>query len=527
MRLRRLGSWLHLLVAGALMLAVWLLLVWVGSRPALKALIDLSPGQRATIDPVTIELLDELRRQEVAVEFHTFYLPSGLQPQDPVQAQMQRILGRLRELTTTLLKQYRFHGGDDVRLCEHDQFTDMATTREAAQRFGVTETDVVVVAVRQPGREPRHRKLSLEGDLAVIDLPGLQQNAPSLPRAQVPILKDYKGEEALSSALKSLLVQGTPKVYFLLSNSPDVNFNPVIGGDYGLLRQSLAGVGFDVQEQLDLGRGVPKDASLVVVLEPRREFSETEVRALHDYLRRGGRLFVDYSWVPVSDRNPDGGELGRLLGFEVGQPPVFHLIPDPRQGGPGTDGHEGVTKVDLVLSSNHAITRRLAIANATLQVAVARPLAPRPDAPAGVRREALLRTGPYAWLARQGANGHPDYRAPRGQGAFDTYTVGMVCEIDGTESGPDGKVPTGIAVIVSGVFCNNSGIQINGQLALNICNWLAERRVLLDIKGSRYVARTLALSPQQIGRIRWFLVLGVPGAFLAMGLFVFWRRRSV
>jgi hypothetical protein len=66
-----------------------------------------------------------------------------------------------------------------------------------------------------------------------------------------------------------------------------------------------------------------------------------------------------------------------------------------------------------------------------------------------------------------------------------------------------------------------------GDLALNICNWMAERRVLLDIQGSRYEAKHLQLQPQQLARVRWLLVWGVPGTFLLLGLAVFFVRRRV
>jgi hypothetical protein len=54
---------------------------------------------------------------------------------------------------------------------------------------------------------------------------------------------------------------------------------------------------------------------------------------------------------------------------------------------------------------------------------------------------------------------------------------------------------------------------------------MAERRVLLDIKGSRYEAKYLQLQPQQLARTSDLLVLYVPGAVLALGLVVFFVRR--
>jgi ABC-type uncharacterized transport system involved in gliding motility auxiliary subunit len=103
--------------------------------------------------------------------------------------------------------------------------------------------------------------------------------------------------------------------------------------------------------------------------------------------------------------------------------------------------------------------------------------------------------------------------------------LGAAFEVDGTPAA-DGKKQDGIVVVFTGVFCNNVGVGINADLAANVFNWLCERRVLLDIRGSSYVARYLKVQQQQFDRVFWFLVLAVPAAFLAGGLFVFWRRRS-
>lgn len=527
--LRALGQWANLLVSGVLMLAVWILLVWVGDRPALKRLYDFTPQQRSTIDPVSIDLLHELASQDVKVEFHTFFERGGQAPQDAFQFQRQRILDRLRELTNLLLRQYAFHGGEHVEVREHDQYGDIATTREATQKFGVTETDVIVVAVTQPGRPPRHRTLSLEGDLGVVELPELRQTSSGMPRPVMPVLKDYKGEEALSSSIKSLLIQGVPVAYFVNGNSLDLPPpNSATGGGYSQLYQMLRASGFEPRE-LDLNRTgvVPEDAAVVAMLEPRRECAESEVRAIHAYLQRGGRLFVNYSWAAQPDWNPTGGELGRLLGYQVGPQPVYHLIVDPNYGSRvrGLDGDPRVSKLNLLLNANHAITMRLSRSGQMLQMDQARPLVLVDEVPQGVRREPLVYTGPQGWLAVPDRDGYPDTHAPRVENALSTFTLGAVVDVEGVK-GKDGTVRNGAAVVTSGLFCNNLGMAINNVLASNVFNWLADRRVLLDIRGSTYVARHLELLPQQFDRIWWFLVAVVPGAFLCLGMFVAWRRRD-
>jgi ABC-2 type transport system permease protein len=532
-RLRTLGSWLNLGASTALMLGVWVLLIWVGGRPALRTLIDMTPGARASVDPLTAELLHGLEAQDVKVDFHAFLMTYGGNPEDPRERQRVANLQRLQELTKVLLKQYDYLGGDATTVYVYDQTTDPDLERQARQRLGTSDTDIVVVAVKQPGKAPRTRKLSLEGDFAVIDIPELQPGRNGLPTVPVPILKDFRGEQALSSALKGLLVEGTPVVYVLNGFDRGKNWLSTAGDGYSEWARALTSSGFEVR-QLSLATShgaVPRDAAMVAVLEPTSEFTTQDIDALDNYVRRGGRLFLDYSWFPfATELNLDGGELGHRLGFEVGRQPVFHRVED---GSPeGLDGIRHVTKLDLLLNTKHPITQRLWTNRQHVLFDMARPLVLRRDAPPGLRIEPLLSTGPNGWLGLSKGDGEPDYTAPRVAGAMHEFTAGLVVEVDGEKPGDKpgsgDKPPPGRVVVTSGMFCNNVGIGVagNGDFALNICNWLGERRVLLDIHGSGYKADYFTLDERRKGNVTTLLWC-VPLAFLLSGLTMFFLRRRL
>lgn len=530
MKLQHVAARANLLLAAVLMLAVWVLIVWVASRPALKTLIDLTPQSVNSVDPATEDLLRELRDQKVEVEFHLFFPRTGGNPQDQAQQQEVAIRDRLRDLTRLLLVRYRYLGGEFVKVLEHDLTNDLAATRQAAQQFGYTDgSDAVVVAVRQPGRELRFRKLVVSVDLADIQWPELRpQNAP-MARQQVPVLKRYLGELGLSSALKGLLVQGTPVGYVIRNYSPDLDLeNPTIGRAYGRLLVNLQHLGFELRN-LDLSRerAVPRDAAFVFVPEPRRDFVDQDAVALFDYVKRGGRVFVNYSWSGQPDWNPDGGKFGELVGYELGKRPVYHLVEDPRTPGRGLDGNDAVAKLRLQLMP-HPVTMRLA-AGVPFEFAAAREIRPRGAAPAGITAQELLLTGPAGWLAVPDRGGSFDTKAPAS--GLRQFAVGMVFEVDGAATaGADpaaaaDKPQKGQVVVVSGVFCNNVGLPMFGDLAYNLCNWMAERKVLMNIQSSKHTAQQMVLQPQQVERVRWLLVYGVPLLFLGGGLWVLYRRR--
>lgn len=528
---RRLKLWLNLLAGGALMLAVWVLLVWVASRPALRTLIDLTPQRVNSVDPATEQLLRDLRAEGAEVEFHLFipYRTGGAA--NELQQQYFAIRDRLADLTRTLLVRYQHLGGESVKVLDHDMYGDAASTREAVQAFDykVEEGETLVVAVTMPKKERRFRKLSILAEMAHIEIPSVPGpgGKPSLP-----VLKDYLGEVAISSALKGLLVQGTPIARVLKDYSPDLDVTKGAGTSYGSLLEALHLSGFDVQEFSFRDQPtVPPDTAVMLVLEPRREFSERDADALFAYAQRGGRVLIDYTYAAAEgglEWNPAGGRFGELLGYEIGPQPIFHLVPDPggRSGQRGIDGVPGVATLQLSYALPlHPLTQRWAQNGRPMEVKAAREVRER-TRPGGVTQHPLLVTGPDAWTARPGADGYPDLRAPRV--GMRQFLMAMCCEVAAVDASGDAtaQARSGEVVITSGMFCNNLGMQAGfGDFAVNVCNWLAERKVLMDIRGSRYQAHYLDLKEPQLRGIKSLLVYWVPGAFLGLGLLVWWRRR--
>ncbi len=522
MNVRRLGVWANLAVSACLALLVWVLLVWVASRPGFRSLIDMTPQRVNSVDPLTEELLLALRDEAAQVEFHLFRQQLQGQARNDAEAQELAIRARLLDLTKMLLRRYVAIGGASVKSYDHEPFRDTAAYREAAQRFGYSagDTEVLVVAVQRVGKEPRFRKLSLVSDLAVIELPKQQQGP--VKQALVPILKDYEGEKAISSALKGLLVQGNPVAYVCKSySSPILRFDDTSATGYGQLAAALARSGFIVRDLRTGADGlvVPADASVLIVLEPHRDFLKRDADSVYEFMRLGGGVFINYAWSAIPDQNPTGGAFGELLGYELSAQPAFHKIPSPTRGGRSLDGTGEVANLRLIPNPVNPTTKQWAANGRPLSVYMARAMRERQGAPAGVRRDWLLRTGSEAWLAVPGPDGLPEYRAP--QVRLSELLVGMTCEVDAVEQGRgDGK-----AVLVAGAFCNNGLMRFYGDFAVNICNWLARREVLLDIEGARYEVKNLDIKPQQVERIWWLLVLWAPGAFLGLGLIVWWRRR--
>ncbi|MCA9697576.1 MAG: hypothetical protein KC431_08630, partial [Myxococcales bacterium] len=64
------------------------------------------------------------------------------------------------------------------------------------------------------------------------------------------------------------------------------------------------------------------------------------------------------------------------------------------------------------------------------------------------------------------------------------------------------------------------------DLILNLIGWLTQREVLLGIRARDREHVKLVLLPEQLRRMTWMCLLGLPGFAIAVGLLVLWRRRK-
>lgn len=511
---RRLVGWLQFVAAALLALGVWAGATVLFTRPALKALFDLSPQARFSLEPATEELLATLRERGTAIEFHTIFAPLDAVAQNagPYRSHILHIQRTLQDLTRDLLRQYAYLGGDTVTVTHHDLVREPATVKEVLKNVTDRRYNSVIVKVGK-----RSRTLSIDLDLADIDNPA---DRPAQPPAQQqqqqapPVLKDYKGEEAISTALKSLLAEGEPIAYVLAT---DANLGDPTQGSYSELLSSLAEEGF----QIKADRIPPGDNVVLVILEPHYELPARTAEMVVQMLRRGGRVFVCVPWQTIDSWNPTLDNLGSRLGFTIGQELVCHVIVDPSNPRSSVAAGEHTPNLQIAdMNAVHPVTRPLLLRRRYPLFKMGREIREVPGADFARVDRSFLRTGPGAWLDQRLPGGDPALQGPNERAAYQSRCIGAVVDVDPEQAG--GR--PGHLVLVAALGFNNAGFQTNGDLALNIFNWLVERRELIGIRGKKYVAHKVELTPQQIQRVSWLLIAAVPGALLLLGVIVVWRR---
>lgn len=421
-RSRRLVGWMQFVAAGVLALGAWGLATVLSTRPAFKTLIDLSPQARFSLEPATEELIAELRERGTKVEFHTIFAPlekftaSG----GPHRTHVLHIHRTLQELTRDLLRQYDYLGGEGVTVRHHDLLREPGSIKEVLKEVTDRRYNSVIVKVGE-----RSKTLSIDLEMADIDDPSANAAPrPGQKGSAPPVLKDFKGEEAISTALKSLLAEGEPTAYFLLN---DANITDPTASSYSEMAGSMADEGFKIKilDPTQADRIPPGDNVVLAILEPRYELPDRTAEMVVQFLRRGGRVLVCLPWQEVASWNPTLENLGSRLGFAIGTDLVCHAIRDPSNPRASIVAGRGVQ--NLIISSMnavHPVTRPLMARRRFPLFKAGREILELDGAAFARVDRSFLRTGPGAWLDKRQANGEPSLRGPGDRNAYQSRCVG-------------------------------------------------------------------------------------------------------
>lgn len=534
MKARRVGGWFNTIVGSLLMLGLWGLVAIVAARPEAKALWDVSPQQTSSVSEETKQLIRLLREQELSAEVHTFYFDYARQPvATPEQQHQNGLKLSVRRLTIDLLKRYASLGGSSFRVIDHSEYLGNEAFREATSRFNLNsrELDAIVVKLGD-----RFEKLDLRTDLAEYSRPRMAPtNGPQ--QAQLVQLRAYRGEQAITSALKGLMLQGKPKAYFLEGYHHEGGLlNEIRTHGYSFLRRGLVTDGFDVRQFNFLGAvEVPEDADLVVLMEPTRELPAQHAEALGEWVRGGGRLLVNAAFTPGGvERNPTLASLGSRLGFQVEQARLLHAVPRNTGVRGGVDFGPRCNIMQVAASPDHPVTRALFANKVALRAEGARSIR-EVEIPRGITPVSpMLATGPYGYVVPMdpGSGGRqrwapPDRTDPRNfsQKALSRTFLARPVDIGG--GAEDEDVEPGKVVVLGGkLFHNGYWNQGGRDLALNLFNYLAKRQELVTIRKDPYEARILQIEDRQVRNIR-SLHFGIVGVMALGGLVVFLSRRRI
>jgi len=396
----------------------------------------------------------------------------------------------LYELIRTLLDAY-VHASPNITVEYIDPEQDRARSIEVAQRYELTEPNVVVIASAD-----RHRVLQ-GTELAEYDFETLQFGAQ-------PRLKSFNGENAFTSAIVSLTRPSRTRVWSAIGHG-EKSLEEASPLGLSSLKQALAQQDLELEETALLRqREIPEDVRLLLIAGPERRFTDEEREMLGAYLERGGRVLALLD--PLHETNLEAllSDWGILLAHDI--------VVDPGNQLPF------VSAGNLIVTSysRHPIVEKLK--QLMTLYPLARSVRPAVPSPEGVTVQPLAQTSEVGW--------------------GETSTEVQLFEFDESND-LAGPLPIAVAarraapadarlvVIGDSDFVANSQLDNAGNrdFALSAVHWLLGEEELIGIGPKRFDDIKLVLTEAQTRRVRLLTFWALPLLTLLGGAAMWWSRR--
>lgn len=461
---------------------------------------DLTEHRRHSLSPETLSYLSNLK-QPVRI-----YLTLDPDSESAEIAQAHRdVSGLLREYAYATESRFDPATGFDGRITVRD--LDVYQQLREAQQLGITNDRTILVTSGEQRR--------------VVGLDELYEVVQGRKEA-------FRGERALTAAILDVTDAERKKVYFIVGHgemSPE-DVDPARG--LSTLRDELRSRNFDIGiVDLNQSRQVPADADLLIATEPQGRYEPYVVELLRRYLANGaGRLILLLSPGYAHGLDPLLFDWGIRASDDVQV--VDNTIENVTPGG------------DLrvyLFSADHPVTQTLVNYGLPLTLGPSRVVAPDP----GRALDSSLKVTTLAWTAPS-AWGETNYRSGRAEftpgvdlkGRPDLDPRGALGLITASERViPPKDLPFSVRggrLVVFGntdlISNNRIGNFGNQSIILNAVNWCLDRDTQLNIPTRPIERFQLNLSQQDLSRLRYSLMLALPGAAALLGLLVYWTRRT-
>ncbi len=501
-------------VGGLLVLALFGMVNYYSHRHYKR--FDWTSSQVYSLSEKSLNVVAGLDREIDAVVF--------LDPSSPVYGQAEELLGRYEAASSSFKKRVV------------DPAKNLLEARQLVERYNIERNNVILLTSGDD------RRVIDETDLVEYDYSGAQLG-------QAPTIKEFKGEQLITSAVLELVEAEKPKILFTTGHGEGALDAPSDPRSLAQAKDLLGKDNFELEEWDSASAiEVPADTDLVVIAGPTTNFFAPELDVLSRYLEQGGRLLVLVE--PVLDGSELGG--GDTLttwlagyGVEVGN----NVVIDPTTQLP----FFGPETVYTDSYGFHPIVDDLDQTRSRVLFTLARSVRKADDAPGEYEIAELVKTSSSAWGETdltdvenlQADEG--EIEGPVALGVAVSFKVAGEEEDAGDEPledetalfEPGGETETEdddaeapapearLAVFGDLDFASNSQLAnaANGALVLNTFNWLVQREQLISIPGRKPEETRLAMSSSELGTVYLLVMLILPGIAVLTGVSVYLRRR--
>ncbi len=383
------------------------------------------------------------------------------------------------------------------------RFVDVFVQRREAESLNLESPNVVVVAC-----EGRRRTVPAS------ELYDTRKSDGQYHR------ESFKAESALTAAILDVSSPGKKKICFVRGHG-ELRPDDLSAGGLSALRDELVQRNFEIAPlELAVTRKVPDDAAMLLVAGPQGAFKPYEEELLRNYLQtRAGRIIM---LLPPGVA-PTGLE---NLFFDWGVLVYDNVIIDANPDNTTETGEFYLQNYHRShpLTQNH-VHNRLPLVIGPARV-VNEDLGRTVDD--GLDVTTLVATSPTAWGESSYRLRIPHDYTP-GQDLRGQLGVLVISERVKPAPQIDFSVRGGrLAVFgAADLVTNNRIFNIgNLNLFLALTNWAVDRDTQLNIPARPVERFQLALSREELTRLRLGLLLLLPGAVAALGLVVYWTRRN-
>ncbi len=334
------------------------------------------------------------------------------------------------------------------------------------------------------------------------------------------VFMEYKGkrnridkieEQDISSALVKV-TRATSKVIYFTTGHGEKSLDEVKDASgLNALKMLLESNNYTVKTvALSQASKVPDDADLVVVAGPKQDFMDFEIKAVEEYLKKGGSMMLALD----SQQTMGLEKITSKLGVAFDGTYIWNLIETPL----GKAVNQGPA-FGAIYSSTSEITKAFGRDEAALFI---HPTSLRrlEKVPTGVVIDDIVRT-PAASVS------YKTLQIKEEGGIQGPFTIAS--EIKGKFPGADDSAKSFSLILVGDSnFMNNQLLfkNLNRDLLLNSVAWLAKEEGLISISPKETQKTELTLTPVKFSLFLFGIIIPIPVLMLVIATTLWMKRRN-